>query len=160
MLMRSAGMVKYVKRSGAIEILCRPASTDPVPRAVFVSPDTPYSNKLWLRRALEECSESIWWLDKHFMPVAFESLLDAADARRISEIRMVLSLDLPDNSGPKARKQYVDLRRELAAKGIRLAWRVIDSRQVRRARPLDPRTRPRAQRAQCDRDLLRTEARR
>ncbi len=85
MLMHSAGMVKYVKRSGAIEILCRPASTDPVPRAVFVSPDTPYSNKLWLRRALEECSEFIWWLDKHFMPVAFESLLDAADARRISE---------------------------------------------------------------------------
>lgn len=130
MLMNRGGVIKYTKARGSFNVLVKPSAAPEVPKSVFVSPETPYGNRIWLRRILEEPEGFIYWLDKHFMPQALESLWEAADGTRISEIR-VLSLKLPDNSGKKALRAYSDLKKELRTRGISFEWRVIPSKAVR-----------------------------
>jgi hypothetical protein len=129
-LMHRVGVVKYVKSRGLVTVLVHPAQAPEPPPSVFISPQTPYSNKIWLRRILEECEGFIYWLDKHFLPVGFEPLWEASDGSRISEIH-VLSLKLPQNEGRRALRNYRDLITELAHRQITLEWRTIDSKLVK-----------------------------
>lgn len=131
-LMDRSGVVEYNSRTSAVTVLDSPvtAAADAVPTSVFVSPATPYGNKVWLRRVLAECRGSIDWLDKHFMPVAFEPLWEAVGGARVSRVR-ILSLRLRDHEGKRTIKQYRDLRAELAGRSVDLQWRVIDSTQIR-----------------------------
>lgn len=131
-LMDRAGVVEYNVRTAAVRVLDSPvtADADAVPTSVYVSPATPYGNKIWLRRVLAECRGSIDWLDKHFMPVAFEPLWEAVDGTRVSSVR-ILSLRLKDHEGKRTIKQYRDLRAELAGRSVDLSWRVIDSTKIR-----------------------------
>lgn len=131
-LMHRALVVEYNTRTSAVRVLDSPvtAAADAVPASVYVSPGTPYGNKVWLRRVLAECRGSIDWLDKHFMPVAFEPLWEAVDGARVSRVR-ILSLRLRDHEGKRTIKQYRDLRAELAGRSVDLSWRVIDSTKVR-----------------------------
>ncbi len=131
-LMDRAGLVEYNSRTAAVRVLDSPvtAAADAVPTSVYVSPATPYGNKVWLRRVLAECRGSIDWLDKHFMPVAFEPLWEAVDGGRVSRVR-VLSLRLKDHEGKRTIKQYRDLRAELAGRSVDFSWRVIDSTKIR-----------------------------
>ncbi|MFJ1537503.1 hypothetical protein ACIODS_03065 [Micromonospora chalcea] len=127
-LMSSTEVIRYHR--GRIEVLIQPSQLDSPPSSVFVSRATPYGNKVWLRRILEECEGFIYWLDKHFLPIALESLWEAADGNRVSEVR-ILSLRLEQNSGRKALRDYRDLRGELGHRGISLEWRVVDSSQIK-----------------------------
>jgi hypothetical protein len=129
MLMTRAEMISYTKTTGEVRITFQPAER-PLSRAVFVSPRTPFSNKVWLRRVLEECSGYILWLDKHFLPVAFDAIAEAADANRIQSIR-VLSLRLPANDSRRVRRQYFDLVDELAQRGVTFHWHVVDAGAIR-----------------------------
>jgi hypothetical protein len=131
-LMDRAGVVDYNPKTAAVRVLDSPATDDgeEVPTSVYVSPATPYGNKVWLRRVLSECEGSIDWLDKHFMPVAFEPLWEAVDGARVSRVR-ILSLRLKDHEGKSTIKKYRDLRAELATRSVDLSWRVIDSTKVR-----------------------------
>jgi len=128
-LMRRAGLIGYNQRTGAINVLVSPAD-DPPARTMFVTPRTPYSNKLWLRKALGECEGQISWLDKHFMPVALDTLISAADANRLTSIR-ILSLLLPEHELASTRRAVADLTLELENRGIAFQWRTIDSRLCR-----------------------------
>jgi hypothetical protein len=127
-LMSATGVIRYSK--GRIEVLVHPAQMETVPTSVFISRVTPYGNRAWLRRILRECEGFIYWLDKHFLPVALEALWEIADGDRITEIR-VLSLKLDQNSGRKALRDYRDLVAELGQKSIRMEWRVIDSQLIK-----------------------------
>lgn len=131
-LMDRAGVVDYNPKTAAVRVLDSPAADDAeeVPTSVYVSPATPYGNKVWLRRVLSECEGSIDWLDKHFMPVAFEPLWEAVDGARVSRVR-ILSLRLKDHEGNRTIKKYRDLRAELATRSVDLSWRVIDSTKIR-----------------------------
>jgi hypothetical protein len=129
-LMHRSGVVKYVKNRGLVTVLIHLARAPEPPPSVFISPQTPYSNKIWLRRILEECEGFIYWLDKHFLPIGFEPLWEASDGSRISEIR-ILSLKLPENEGRRALRSYRDLVTELGQRHIQLEWRTIDSRLVK-----------------------------
>lgn len=132
-LMDRAGLVEYNPRTAfSVRVLDSPvvAEDDAVPASVFVSPATPFGNKVWLRRVLAECSGSVDWLDKHFMPVAFEPLWEAVDGGRVKQVR-ILSLRLKDHEGKSTIKKYRDLRAELAGRSVDLQWRVIDSTKIR-----------------------------
>lgn len=132
-LMDRAGLVAYSPRMAfAVTVLDSPVAADSavVPSNVFVSPATPFGNKMWLRRVLAECNGSIDWLDKHFMPVAFEPLWEAVDGSKVSRVR-ILSLRLKDHENKSTIKQYRDLRRELKGRSVDLQWRVIDSTKIR-----------------------------
>lgn len=132
MLMHRAGVIKYTKQKGQVTVLAQPAQSAEPPASIFISPTTPFGNKVWLRRILEGCEGYVYWLDKHFLPVAFEVLWEAADGNRISEVR-ILSLNLEQNQGKRATRSYRDLREELRHRSITLEWRTIESRQMKNA---------------------------
>jgi hypothetical protein len=131
-LMTRAGLVEYAQRTGAVRVLETPATdvAEAVPTSVFVSPATPFGNKVWLRRVLAECRGSLDWLDKHFMPVALEALWEAVDGAHVSRVR-ILSLRMSEHEGKRPLRQYRDLRRELAERSVDLSWRTIDSKMIR-----------------------------
>ncbi|WP_344951600.1 hypothetical protein [Terrabacter ginsenosidimutans] len=131
-LMDRAHIVEYNPRTSSVRVLLSPvaAEVDTVPPSVYISPETPFGNKVWLRRVLAERTGHIDWLDKHFMPVAFEALWEAVDGAKVSRVR-VLSLRLSDHDGKRPLKQYRDLRREFAGRSVDLSWRTIDSTKVR-----------------------------
>lgn len=130
MLMDHAGVITYAKREGSFIVNVKPAQAPKAPSSVFVAPQTPYANRVWLRRILEECTGSIRWLDKHFMRSGLEVVWEAADRSRVSSIS-ILSLALPDNTSAGSLRDYRNLKAELRGKDVTLAWRVIDSKQVR-----------------------------
>jgi hypothetical protein len=127
-LMQRAGLIRYAL--GSVKVLTHIAHSDVAPSSVFVSRSTPFANKVWLRRILAECEGHIYWLDKHFLPVAFETLWEVADGMRISRIH-VLSLALEQSVNKTGRKMYDDLRLELRSRSIDLEWRTIDSKEMR-----------------------------
>lgn len=130
-LMDRAGVVKYTKSDGSIRVLIHPASEDTLPSSVFISPRTPFGNRVWLRRVLSEGSGQLAWLDKHFTSAAFESLWEAVDGNRVSTVR-ILSLYLSDaHSGRKVKRDYANLQSELGNRGVDLQWRVIDSHLIK-----------------------------
>jgi hypothetical protein len=129
MIMARGGLLKYAKNTGQIIILAQPARLPEAPKSVFISPKTPFGNKVWLRRILEECEGFIYWLDKHFLAAGFEPLWEAADGNRISEVR-ILSLRLPDHQG-RSLRMYRDLQVELKHRSISLEWRTLDSGEIR-----------------------------
>lgn len=130
MLMASVGLIEYSSRSGEIRVLEHVSRQEVAPASVFVAPTTPFSNKIWLRRILAECHGHIHWLDKHFLPVAFEAIWEAADGAVIDRVR-ILSLELEGNSGTRARRQFRDLHAELSGRGVDLEWRFVDSGLIR-----------------------------
>jgi hypothetical protein len=127
-IMKAAGMIYYAH--GKIKVIVAPNRSEVVPDSVFIARETPYGNKIWLRRVLEECEGFIYWLDKHFMSRGFEALWEAADGNRISDIK-VLSLGLDAHLHRRSFQEYKDLRSELSSRGIALEWRVIDHKLIR-----------------------------
>ena len=131
-LMDRAGLVDYNSRTSSVSVVNSlvTAEVDAVPPSVYVSPATPFGNKVWLRRVLAECTGRIDGLDKHFMPVAFEALWEAVDGAKVSRVR-VLSLRMAEHDGKRALRRYRDLRGELAGRSVDLSWRTIDSTKIR-----------------------------
>lgn len=131
-LMDRAGLVDYNSRTSSVSVVDSPvtADADAVPPSVYISPTSPFGNKVWLRRVLAECTGHIDWLDKHFIPVAFEALWQAVDGAKVSRVR-ILSLRLPEHDGKRALRQYRDLRSELAGRSVDLSWRTIDHTKIR-----------------------------
>lgn len=124
-----AGVISYNRRTGHIKVLLNPA-VEEIPRNVFIAPETPYSNIIWLRRVLGKCRKFIYWLDKHFYKIGLEHIWEVADGIKVQEI-YILSLLLQDNLNETAKKEYNRLKQELARKGISLEWRTIESQKIK-----------------------------
>jgi hypothetical protein len=129
-LMARAEIIDYAKREGTFRVLAKPLDEPELPNSIFISPDTPASNRIWLRRVLGEGSEFIYWIDKHFLPEGLDFIAEAANGAHISVVR-VISLALSENETRKAKRAYRDLARELGGRGIEFEWRFIESIQVR-----------------------------
>jgi hypothetical protein len=123
-------IISYARKEKKIKVLIPPDSPK-TPRCIFIDPSRPFSNTMWIKRVLGECSEFIYWIDKHFQKEALEWLWGIADASKIKEIK-IISLDLGEgNLNGEAKKNYKNLRQELANKGISLSWLTIDSKKIR-----------------------------
>jgi hypothetical protein len=130
-LLARAEIIRYTKASGAVEVLEHPARAEVPPPSVFISPSTPFGNRVWLRRVLEEATGDLRWLDKHFTSSAFEALWEAVDGNRVSRVK-ILSIYLDDLHGTKrVKRDFANLQTELTARGVTLEWRVIDSKLIR-----------------------------
>ncbi|QRY47027.1 hypothetical protein JVX93_09630 [Mycolicibacterium boenickei] len=130
-LMQRAEIVDYSKSTGSVKVLIHPAQAHTVPSSVFISPRTPFGNRVWLRRVLAEGTGNLAWLDKHFTSAAFESLWEAIDGNRVSLVR-ILSLYLTDyHAGRRVKRDFGNLKAELSNRGVDLQWRVIDSSLIK-----------------------------
>lgn len=124
-----AGVISYNRLTGGVQVLVKPA-VEVTPRNVFIAPETPYGNIIWLRRILGECRKFIYWLDKHFYKMGLEDIWEVADGTKVQQIH-ILSLRLEDNLNPAAKNEYNRLRQELTRKGISLEWRVIEDKNIK-----------------------------
>lgn len=130
-LLDRAEILRYNRSSGAVTVLVHLARETEPPASVFISPSTPFGNRVWLRRVLEEAAGELRWLDKHFTSAAFETIWEAVDGNVVSTVR-ILSLYMQDpHAGKKSKRDYGNLKAELAARGVSLEWRVIDSTLIR-----------------------------
>lgn len=101
-----------------------------MPTCVFVSHETPFGNRAWLRAVLRSCDKFVYWLDKHFLPVMLDELWSSVDGNAVSEVR-ILSLYDPNIVTRRSLRLYKDFTREMSGKGIETEWRVVDSRLIR-----------------------------
>jgi hypothetical protein len=129
-LMAGAEIIEYAKRDGSFRVLAKPLTEPVLPDSIFISPDKPASNRLWLRRILGECNDFIYWLDKHFLPEGLDFIAEGADGAQVSTVR-VISLALDESQTRKAKRAYRDLAHELRGRGIQFEWRFIESTEVR-----------------------------
>lgn len=130
--MNYAEIINYNKKTRIVRVLISPDAPR-APRNVFIDPNRPFSNIMWIKKVLGECEGGIYWLDKHFQKEALEWLWAVADAGKIKEIR-ILSLDLGEgNLSAGARKDFTRFKKEMANKNINASWAIIDSKFVRDA---------------------------
>lgn len=126
-LLNYTGIISYSKKLRKIKVLISPDKEN-VPKNVFIEPDRPFSNIMWVKRVLGECLNHIHWFDKHFQKEGLEWLWSIADANKIQEIK-IISLKLTIDS--EFRKQYKRFKKEMENKGIKVEWRLIDNGLVK-----------------------------
>lgn len=128
--MNYAEIINYNKKTRIVRILISPDSPR-TPKNIFIDPNRPFSNIMWIKKVLGECEGGIYWLDKHFQKEALEWLWAVADASKIKQIR-ILSLDLGEgNLNTTARKDLARFKQEMINKNIDVSWATIDSKLVR-----------------------------
>lgn len=130
MLMNRTKLIRYEKSSGAIRVLWTPADEPQTPRTMFISPDTPFGNRAWLRAVLRQCRQEILWLDKHFSTAVLDDLWSTVAASRVSSIR-ILSLLLADNSARGPAREFRTFVREMDSRGVSVEWRTLASTDIR-----------------------------
>ena len=129
-LMAQAQLIEYPRGEGAFRVLARPLREHDLLASVFIAPDTPWSNRKWLARLLDDCRGYIYWFDKHFVPEGLDFIGESADGGRISDVR-VLSLPIEANQTRRAKRASADLAKELLGRGITFEWRFAQSADLR-----------------------------
>lgn len=94
----------------------------------MVSPRTPLSNVVRLRRVLRNQKGIITWADQHFGSRAFEELVDELDPAKVRELR-IISGSRDDVLTAKSYRNYERFQEEMAFKGIQVEWRVDPTRE-------------------------------
>ncbi len=95
--------------------------------AAMISPRTPYSNIVRLRRVLRTQSGVVTWADPHFGARALEELADELDLTRVTELR-IISGDATNVLSPRSFRDFQRFEQEMSNKGISVAWRVDTAR--------------------------------
>ncbi len=130
-LLDRAEILRYNRSSGAVTVLVHLARETERP---------PASSSVRRRRLAIGCGFGAYWkkplesfagFDKHFTSAASRRLWEAVDGNVVSTVR-ILSLYMQDpHAGKKSKRDYGNLMAELAARGVSLEWRVIDSTLIR-----------------------------
>lgn len=94
---------------------------------VLVSPQTPYSNLVGLRRILRRLEGTVYWVDKHFNARAFEDLVEEIDPGEVDEVR-IISGSAENVLSPRSLKDFGRFQIEMENKGVAAEWRVADKR--------------------------------
>jgi hypothetical protein len=129
-LMSWAEVIDYSKREAEFRVLANPMADDDLPQSIFISPETPWTNRKRLEQIISAADGYLYWLDKHFLPPGLDCLGTAIDGDQIDRVR-VLSLELEESKSRRARRAYRDLGRELAVRTVDFEWRFIDSKHIR-----------------------------
>ena len=81
-----------------------------------------FSNVYNLRKVIQACRGSIFWIDKHFRKEGLEILLDGLPFEGVSSVTIISG---SDNVTQSAKLDYAALKSELSTRSIQLSWRVI-----------------------------------
>lgn len=127
-VLNDLSIVAYSRKNQTVRIVAplpvTEARAEPPTRLRIVERDRPYSNVRHLRETLRACKDYIWWADPHFSKKGFEPLTDEADATRIKQIRILSGPAQADD----AKGDFRRFRDEMAAAGISVEWRVVETR--------------------------------
>ena len=93
-----------------------------------LQPNTPYRNRMTLRRLLASCQEYLWWYDSYMNVDALDALalaLSRVDQGQIREVRLLTGERYWGNPEYLTKKAVTPLKREFEARGIKLWLAVI-----------------------------------
>ncbi|MGE4118127.1 MAG: DUF262 domain-containing protein [Candidatus Nitrosocosmicus sp.] len=88
----------------------------------MTTPYTPYTNIKIIRKALEECKENIYWIDKYFSLSDLDILSEANLTGRVKEIKVLISLKSSDE---RMRNNFIRFKKEMKSKDIECEMRVV-----------------------------------
>lgn len=98
-----------------------------------IHPERPYRNRMNLYKAFANCNDYLWWVDKHFIWRGFELLSDycnQAGRPPLQEIRILGTVRVSDREMRRLRREFPDVRQELAQLGISVEMRVLDDQTL------------------------------
>jgi hypothetical protein len=93
-----------------------------------ISPDLPYRNRINVYKAFANCTDYLWWMDKHFRCYGLELLEDFCSQTQVlpfKEVRVLCSSEVGQSELNRLRRQCTQLRLQLANSGIQLEMRVL-----------------------------------
>ncbi|MCL2770754.1 MAG: hypothetical protein FWD89_00370 [Firmicutes bacterium] len=115
------------KKNGTF-YLKEPLVSDVVIKQYYISPSTPFSNLLNIKKTLRSCKGDIYWIDKHFRKEAFEIIIDGLSPDGVKSLT-IISTD--ENATQSAKADFELLKQELAARNIILAWLVLTDKTLK-----------------------------
>lgn len=129
--LNECGAIKYSKRYKTVRPVWlepdHPQPGEDRSLAAMISPTTPFSNLVRLRRILRSLSGTIYWADPHFGARALEDLATEVDTAKVSDIR-VLSGDATNVLTPKSWRDFQRFQEEMRNKSVLTEWRVDPAR--------------------------------
>jgi hypothetical protein len=96
----------------------------------FITPQTPYTNRLQFELILKSSEAFIYWIDKYFSKAGLDMLatvLNAEDRPSIKTIKILISSDKADR---KLRSQFIDFNQEVHHCKIKSEMRVITNKSI------------------------------
>ena len=96
--------------------------------AVFISPTTPFTNKIVILDVIKFCEGYIYWIDKYFSSVGLKLLSQALDNKKVKQVKILTSVDKVDE---KLKDLFKDFKQELKNKGIFCEMKVIADNKVK-----------------------------
>ncbi|WP_156131767.1 hypothetical protein [Amycolatopsis methanolica] len=129
--MNSCGVLIYSRKNKTVRIIAPDADVaaagEEASRSVMISPRTPFSNVVRLRRIIRLLAGVVTWADPHFGTRALEELATEVDSTKVTEIR-IISGNATNVLTEKSFKDFKRFRDEMTLKGITSAWRVDHKR--------------------------------
>lgn len=127
----SMGYLKYSTKTKTVRVAVEDSDASDVAAAVaaagVVSPRTPFSNVVRLRRILRDLRGVVWWIDPYFHRRALEELITNLDFSVVSEVR-ILSSGKSSVLTAVAKTDFVQFEAEIALKGSAAQWKQDPSR--------------------------------
>jgi len=92
-----------------------------------IRPETPFNNKLAMKRIIEQAEEYIEWIDKYFSVSGLEMINEYVNRDKVKKIAILTSYNAANN---KFRDKVKDLKEQLSKEGILLEVRVITDKKI------------------------------
>lgn len=126
-VLNDLGVLVYSRKTKMVRVGRLPDEGEAAPGeddriAVLVSPQTPYSNVVRLRRILRRLTGTVYWVDKHFNARALEDLVEELEPENIGEVR-ILSGSAENVLTERSLKDFRRFEREMANRGVVVEWR-------------------------------------
>jgi hypothetical protein len=129
--MNSCGVLIYSRRNKTVRSIAPEADAALAGEgdsfAALVSPRTPFSNVVRLRRIIRQLEGIVTWADPHFGSRALEELVSEIDSSKVKEVR-ILSGNADNVLTERSMKDFKRFREELKNKGVNSDWRVDSQR--------------------------------
>lgn len=126
-ILNKCNIISYNKKSGLIKVLYNPQTENISAKSLFVAPGKPFTNIMHLRKILGDCDGYIWWLDKHFGSKGFEPLIEAVDANKVKDIKILAG---NSNVNDQMKKDFKRFQTEMNDRGINVECRVLLDKNI------------------------------
>lgn len=100
-----------------------------------IDPTLPYRNRVNLHKVFNNCTEYLWWLDKHFRVEGFNLLCDwcyckSPDIPDITEVLIIGSTSVGSSEVARLRRNFPPFQAEMNYKGIHADMRILKDTKI------------------------------
>lgn len=95
--------------------------------AQSLSPETPFTNEMYIRDLIRNCDSYLYWFDKYFTRRGLEFLIQEVDPGDIDEIKILTGTAQTDH---ELRSDFENFKQELEKQGVGVEMRVLSSQTM------------------------------